>query len=242
MNKLTILTKYIEYMDGNHLLEGFMAWDDTVKIKKPGILVGHAWAGRSEFECKKAIELAAIGYVGFAFDIYGKGTRGKNRTENAALMKPFLINRELLQRRVMLALDVLSSQALVDSNKMATIGYCFGGLASLDMARCVADILGAVSLHGNLSSPSNTNGNKINAKILVLHGWKDPTVLPEDVVSFAKEMSAMSADWQLHAFGDAVHGFAKTGTNDPDHGMLYDEISDQRSWNSMRLFLTEIFS
>ena len=130
-------------MDGNHLLEGFMAWDDTVKIKKPGILVGHAWAGRSEFECKKAIELAAIGYVGFAFDIYGKGTRGKNRTENAALMKPFLINRELLQRRVMLALDVLSSQALVDSNKMATIGYCF----ATNLTQCSITYLSLLSLH-----------------------------------------------------------------------------------------------
>ena len=238
---MAIQTKYIEYMDGEEVLEGYMAWGDRVNSPKPGILIGHAWSGRSSFECKKAELLAELGYVGFALDIYGKGISGTNNTENAALMKPFLDNREILQRRANLALTTLKNQPEVDASKLASIGYCFGGLVALDIARCEADICGAVSLHGNLSAPGNTSGNKINAKVLVLHGWKDPMVPPSDVVNFAKEMDTMSADWQLHAFGNAMHAFTKTGMNDAENGMLYDEASDIRSWDSMRLFLNEVF-
>ena len=239
---MALQTQYIEYLDGGVVLEGYMAWDDASVSPMPGILIGHAWAGRSPFECKKAEELAKLGYVGFALDVYGKSVMGNNKRENAALMKPFLEDRNLLQRRTMLALKVLERQEQVDVMKIASIGYCFGGLMSLDMARTGANILGAVSLHGNLSPPANINVNKIDAKVLVLHGWKDPMVPPNDVVSFAKEMDQMSADWQLHAFGSAMHAFTKTGANDPDSGMLYDEASDYRSWDSMQLFLTEIFS
>ena len=239
---MAIQTQYIEYMDDDLMLEGYMAWDDKLTKPKPGVLIGHAWAGRTSFECKKAEELAKLGYVGFALDLYGKGVKGNNNNENAALMKPLLEDRPLLQRRVMLALKVMKRHSEVDPKKLASIGYCFGGLASLDLVRCGVSINGAVSLHGNLSSPGNTKGNKITAKVLVLHGWKDPMVPPADVINFAKEMVEMSADWQLHAFGSAMHAFTKAGANDPDNGMLYDEASDYRSWNSMQLFLTEIFS
>ena len=237
-----IQTRQVEYRDGDTLLEAHVAWDDAVSGPRPGVLVSHAWAGRSEFEDRKAERLAELGYVGFALDLYGKGVLGRNNDENAGLMKPFLDDRRVLQRRMKLALEQLRGQKEVDSSRVAAIGFCFGGLCVLDLARTGADVRGVVSFHGLLGSPGNTDGNRMTARALVLHGWKDPMAPPEQVLAFAEEMASLGADWQLHAYGNALHAFTNPQANAPDHGLLYDAAADRRSWDSMWLFLNEVFA
>lgn len=238
---MEILTRQIEYKDGDILLEGYMAWDDTSSDRRPGVLISHAWAGRSEFEESKAEQLAELGYVGFALDLYGKGVRGSNPEQNRALMEPLLDDRAMLQRRMHLALENIRKQKEVDGERVAAMGFCFGGLCVLDLARTGADILGAASFHGLFNSPGNTDDNKISAKVLVMHGWDDPMATPDQVLSLADELSAMEADWQIHAYGNTLHAFTNPAADDAAMGTVYNADADRRSWQSLQLFLAEIF-
>jgi len=213
---MEILTRQVEYKDGDILLEGYMAWDDTSSDRRPGVLISHAWAGRSEFEEGKAEQLAELGYVGFALDLYGKGIKGSNPEQNRALMEPLLDDRPMMQRRMHLALENIRKQKEVDSERVAAMGFCFGGLCVLDLARTGADILGAASFHGLFNSPGNTDDNKISAKVLVMHGWDDPMATPDHVLSLADELSAMEADWQIHAYGNTLHAFTNPAADDAD--------------------------
>lgn len=239
---MSIQIRQVEYKDGDAVLEAHVAWDEAVSGTRPGVLVSHAWGGRSEFEDRKAEQLAELGYVGFALDLYGKGITGSNPEENTALMQPFLDDRAMLQKRMQLALEQLRDQKDVDGSRVAAIGFCFGGLCVLDLARSAADLRGIVSFHGLLGSPGNTDGNSMTAKALVLHGWQDPLAPPDQVLALTEEMRSLGADWQLHAYGNSQHAFTNPNANDADNGMLYDATSDHRSWDSMRLFLDEVFA
>jgi len=218
-----------------------MAWDDDHVGPRPGILVSHAWGGRGEFEDNKARQLAELGYVGFALDVYGKGIRGSNPEENGALMTPLLENRPLLQERLVSSLSTMREQDEVDSSNVAAIGFCFGGLCVLDIARLGQNIAGVVSFHGLFNAPDNTTGNSISAKVLALHGWDDPMATPDQVVAFGEEMSAMRADWQIHGYGNTMHAFTNPDANDPDFGTVYDKSADRRSWIAMQNFISELF-
>jgi len=231
----------IDYSDGDLVLEGFLAWDDSNAGPRPGVLVSHAWAGRSELEDSKATALAELGYIGFALNLYGKGVRGSGPDENAALIQPFLDDREMLQQRLLLSLNTMREQPEVDESKTAAIGFCFGGLCVLDIARTGEDIDGVVSFHGLFGAPGNTAGNTIQAKVLALHGWDDPMATPDSVVSLGEELSGMGADWQLHGYGNTMHAFTNPQANDPDFGTVYSESADRRSWQTMANFLAEIF-
>lgn len=239
---MTIQTRTIDYQDGEVDLQGYLAWDDAVEGKRPGVMIAHAWAGRSEFENGKAEELAKLGYVGFALDNFGKGILGRNTEENSTLIQPFLDDRTMLQGRLQIALDVLKGLDEVDASRVAAIGFCFGGLCVLDLARTGTDLAGVVSFHGLFGSPGNTAGNKIKAKVLALHGWDDPMAPPDQVVSLAEELSSMGADWQLHGYGNTMHAFTNPQANDPDFGTVYNPDADRRSWNAMQNFLSEIFA
>ena len=239
---MTIQTRTIDYQDGEVDLQGYLAWDDAVEGKRPGVMIAHAWAGRSDFENGKAEELAKLGYVGFALDNFGKGILGRNTEENNALIQPFLDDRAMLQGRLQIALDVLKGLDEVDASRVAAIGFCFGGLCVLDLARTGTDLAGVVSFHGLFGSPGNTAGNKIKAKVLALHGWDDPMAPPDQVVSLAEELSSMGADWQLHGYGNTMHAFTNPQANDPDFGTVYNPDADRRSWNAMQNFLSEIFA
>lgn len=234
--------RLVEYTDGGDTLEAYMAFDDEAQGPRPGVMVVHAWAGRSPFEEDVANKLAAMGYVGFAMDVYGKGVLGSGPEENAALMQPFLDDRPGLQRRLGLAMDVLAAQDEVDGSRLAATGYCFGGLCVLDLARSGRDFRGAVSFHGLFNSPGNTVGNAINAKVLALHGWDDPMVPPESVVELASEMTAAGADWQLHGYGNTLHAFTHPEANAPEMGAVYSADADRRSWRSMSDFLAEVLA
>jgi len=233
--------RLIEYEDGGVVLEGRLAWNDAAAGPLPGVLVAHAWAGRSDFEDGKADRLAELGYAAFALDLYGKGVRGNSVEENAALMQPFLEDRGMLQRRLLVSLATLRAQPEVDSSKVAAIGFCFGGLCVLDIARTGEDLAGVVSFHGLFGAPGNTEGNSIKAKVLALHGWDDPMAKPDAAVALGRELTTMGADWQLHAFGNTMHAFTNPGANDPGMGTVYNAAADRRSWIAMQNFLQEIF-
>jgi len=239
---MTIQTRTIDYQDGDVDLQGYLAWDDAVEGKRPGVMIAHAWAGRSDFENGKAEALAKLGYVGFALDNFGRGIIGTNKAENSALIQPFLDDRAMLQRRLQIALEVLKGLDEVDASRVAAIGFCFGGLCVLDLARTGTDIRGVVSFHGLFGSPGNTAGNKIKAKVLALHGWDDPMAPPDQVVSLAEELSSMGADWQVHGYGNTMHAFTNPQANDPAFGTVYSPDADRRSWNAMQDFLSEIFN
>jgi dienelactone hydrolase len=218
-----------------------MAWDSSIAGERPGVLVSHAWAGRGEFEENKAVQLAGLGYIGFAIDLYGKGVKGTSPEENGALMQPFLDDRVMLQSRLSLALDVLKKQEEADSARVAATGYCFGGLCVLDLARIGTDIAGVASFHGLFGTPGNTGDKRISAKVLIMHGWDDPMATPDQVLAVADEMSAMGADWQIHAYGNTLHAFTNPAANDPGFGTVYNAQADNRSWQNLQLFLAEIF-
>ncbi len=239
---MSIQVRQVEYKDGDTVLEAHVAWDEAVHGARPGVLVSHAWGGRGEFEDRKAERLAELGYVGFALDLYGKGVTGNSPEENAALMQPFLDDRSALQRRMQLALDQLRGQKDVDADRVAAIGFCFGGLCVLDLARTGAELRGVVSFHGLLAPPGNTVGNTMKAKALVLHGWQDPMAPPDQVLALADEMTALGADWQLHAYGTSMHAFTNPNAADPASGLQFDAVADHRSWDSMQLFLNEVFA
>lgn len=238
---MTIRTKTIDYSQDGSTFEGYLAWDDSRSGPRPAIVISHAWGGAGEFEQERARDLAKLGYVGFCLDLYGKGIRGSSPEQNSKLMQPFLADRSLLQKRMQLAVQVAREQEEVDDSRVAAMGYCFGGLCVLDLARTGADVRGVVSFHGLFKAPGNTAGNKIEAKVLALHGWNDPMVPPDAVVELASELTQAGADWQIHGFGHTMHAFTNPQANDPAHGLAYNEAASRRSWTMLVDFLAEIF-
>ena len=162
---MSVQTKTIDYADGGTALEGYFAWDDAVPGPRPGVLIVHAWAGRSPFEEEAARKLAGLGYAGLAMDVYGKGVLGNDPDENTKLMTPFLEDRPMLQNRLQIGLQALRDEAEVDASKIAATGYCFGGLCVLGLARGGGtDVKGVVTFHGSLLPTGLENEEKINAK------------------------------------------------------------------------------
>ena len=237
---MAIQTRDVEYGHGDKVFEARMYWD-VARGPAPAVAVAHAWSGRAGHECEAAEKLAGEGYVGIALDVYGKGVLGQSVEENMALMNPLIEDRQLLQARLLAGLDAAAAQPEVDGGNMAAIGYCFGGLCVLDLARVGAPLKGVVSLHGLFNPPGNTDGNSISAKVLVLHGWADPMVPPDTVVDLATEMTRAGADWQIHAYGHALHGFTHDAPAVAD-GIGYSESADRRSWQSVLNFMTELFA
>lgn len=239
---MAIVSNTVIYLDGDVVLEAFFAFDDALPGCRPAVLINHTWAGRDDFVAEKAKKLAALGYVGFAVDMYGKGVLGTSPEQNMELMQPFMADRAMLQQRMKAALAAVRLMPWVDDSKIAAIGFCFGGLCSLDLARTGVDIKGVVSFHGLLVAPGNTHGNVIKAKILALHGRDDPLVPVKQVLAFEQEMTEAGADWQLHTYGNTMHGFTNPLANDPAFGAVYQANADRRSWIAMQNFLTEIFA
>jgi dienelactone hydrolase len=241
MEHATMPSQYLEYRDGETVLEAYVALP-AGSGKHPAVLVSHAWAGRSAFECDKADKLADLGYVGIAIDNYGKGVFGSSMEENSALMTPFVQDRAMLRRRLQAGIAAAAALPQVDAARMAAIGFCFGGLCALDMARSGADLRGVVSFHGLFRQPENLPNETIRAKILALHGHDDPMVPPEAVLALEQELSAAGADWQIHAYGRTMHAFMNPDANAPQNGMQYNPIAAARAWASMKNFLAEVLA
>ena len=235
----------VEYKQGDAVLEGYLVYDDATpeasQDKRPGILVVHDWMGPSEYSKFRADELAKLGYVAFAADIYGKGVRPQNADEASKVASIYKNNRVLMRDRAKAGLNILKANPLVDSQKTAVIGYCFGGTVALELARSGADIAGVVTFHGGLDTPTPAT-TLIKPKILVLHGADDPYVPLEQVQTFQKEMNDAGADWQMVYYSGAVHSFTrKDAGSDKSKGAAYNENADHRSWKAMKEFFNEIF-
>jgi dienelactone hydrolase len=234
-------TETTEYRHGGVTFEGFVAHDEVTEGRRPGVLIAHAWMGQDDFARRKAEQLAELGYVGFAGDIYGKDNRATDRDGAQKLMQPLVTDRALLRHRMRASLDQVRAHRLVDDRRLGAIGFCFGGLCVLDLARSGATLNGVVAFHGLLHNAPDLPNGAIQAKILALHGWDDPMATPEQVVAFANEMTNADADWQLHAYGNTMHAFTNPEANDPAFGTVYDEAADRRSWAAMRAFFEEVF-
>ena len=240
--RAAIQTQTVEYKQGDTTLEGVIVFDDVVKTKRPGVLIVHQWMGLTDYEKKRAEMLAQLGYVAFCADIYGKGVRPKDTSEAGPMAGKFKSDRALLRARVNVALDTFKKSELVDTKRIAAIGYCFGGTATIELARSGAELSGIVSFHGGLDSPTPTDGKNIKTKVLACHGADDPFVPAKDLAAFESEMRDNKVDWQLIAYGGAVHSFTQPmAGNDNSKGAAYNERADKRSWEDMKQFFGELF-
>lgn len=241
---MEIREEIVECHEGEQRLEA-KAYVPEGTEPRPGVLVAHTWAGRGEFECGQARALAELGYVGLAADVFGDGRVGASPEENRANLDGMLADRDLLLRRLQANLDALRGMAAVDGEPTAAVGYCFGGLCVLDMARGGLEVRGVVGFHGLVDpAPAGTragSGGAIEAKVLLCNGARDPWVSRKQLAALEDELTAAGADWQIHQYGGAMHAFTNPSANSPDAGALYDEVAARRSWRSMADFLAELF-
>jgi dienelactone hydrolase len=237
-----LVTKTVEYRQGDTILEGYLAYDSAGPSRKPGVVIYHQWMGVTGYERMRAEQLAKLGYVAFVADLYGKGVRPASPKDAGAESGKYRADRALLRARTQAALVALRRQPAVDPAKVAAIGYCFGGGAALELARSGADVSGVVSFHGSLDTPTPQDAKNIKGKVLVLHGADDPYVPRAQVLALEDELNAAKVDWQLVLYSGAVHAFTqKDAGNDPSKGAAYNAEADRRSWQALRDFLTELF-
>jgi dienelactone hydrolase len=237
-----IQTQTITYNQGSTVLEGYLAYDDNVRDRRPGVVIAHEWMGISDYEKRRARELAELGYVALAADIYGKGVRPADPQEAARVAGIYRADRVLLRARMQAAVELLRNNEFTDTSHIAAIGYCFGGMAVLELARSGADISGVVSFHGTLDTPNPADAKNIKCKVLVLHGGNDPHVPLAQLTAFMTEMRNAKVDWQICIYGGAVHSFTNPASgDDPSRGAAYNARADRRSWQAMRNFFNELF-
>ena len=239
---MAVVRETVVYDGPGGPFEGVIAHDDAMEVRRPGVLIIPNVLGQKEADNLVAERLAAHGYVGFACDVFGQGKRAQRGPDMGVHMNPCLADRAQLRDRLAASLAVLKGHAAVDEGRTAAVGFCFGGLCVLDMARAGLDILGGVSFHGVFYQPDYANVAPIRAKLLVCHGWDDPLATPEQTVALAAELSEGDADWQLLAFGGTSHGFTDESAKELGiPGVGYHERSARRGWAAADAFLAELF-
>jgi dienelactone hydrolase len=236
-------TELVTYTHGDAELEGYLAYDDASSSRRPGVLVVHEWKGLGPYAMRRAEQLAQLGYIAFAVDMYGKGVRAKDHEEAARLSGVYRNDRALMRGRILAALEVLKARTFTDPGRIAAIGYCFGGTTVLELARSGADIAGVVSFHGALDTPNPADALNIKARVLVLHGAEDPYVPQEQVAAFEREMSEAGAAYRVIQYPGAVHSFTvPEAGSDPSTGAAYNAEADRQSWEAMKAFFSRIFT
>jgi dienelactone hydrolase len=233
-----VQVKTVDYKQGDTALEGWLVYDDAKQGKRPGVVVFPAWNGPDADAKEHAQALAKMGYVAFVADVYGKGIRPQAPKDSGAEAGKYMKNRPLLTDRAKAAYDQLAKNPMVNPNKIAAIGYCFGGAGALDLARSGAPIVDTVTFHGDLTSPTPQDDNNIKGRVLVLHGADDPIVNAQAQDGFKKEMTDAHVKWEMILYSGTVHSFTqKSAGNDPSKGGAYNEFADKNSWAEMtRLF------
>ena len=238
---MAVVTRRHEYEIAGTVFDGAVALDDARSGRRPAVLVCHGWEGRSDAQVECARALAELGYVGFACDMFGKGIRGEVTEDNSAMIAPFLRDRAMLRARLIGTVGAARLLPEADPRKVAAIGFCFGGLCVLDLARSGLDVRAVASFHGLFGRPEGLPTAPIKAKVIAFHGWDDPMVPPADVVALGEELTAAGADWQIHAYGGTMHAFMAVGANRPEVGIQYNERSARRAWSSLVGFLAAAF-
>jgi dienelactone hydrolase len=235
-----ITTEPVEYKSGDATLKGFVVYDDATTEKRPGVLVVHEWWGLNDYAKMRAEMLAKAGYVALALDMYGDGKTTEHPQEAGEWAGAIGKNQELARGRFMAAYDLLRARPQTDPDRIAAIGYCFGGSVVLNMALGGADLDAVVSFHGGL--PQTPFEADVKAKILVCHGGADALTTQEQFDTFEKNLAATNADWEINIYGGAKHSF--TNPTADAHGvpqLAYNEHADKRSWQAMLAFLEEAF-
>jgi dienelactone hydrolase len=234
--------KPLPYFHGEVPLEGVLAWDDAREGKRPGILVVHEWWGLNDYARTRAEQLAALGYVALAVDMYGKGKVTTHADEARQWMQQTTANVETWQARAREGLRLLQADPRVDPTRLAAIGYCFGGATVMQMVYGGAPVKGVVSFHGSLPLPPSTLPVKSSPKILIAHGEADPFLTPDHIAKFTRALDGAGLDWQMVIYGGAQHGFTNPSANQYGmKGLQYQEQADRRSWEHMKLFFDELF-
>ncbi len=233
-------TQVVEYKDSGTILEGYLAYDDSVQEKRPGILVVHEWNGLGHYAKGRTEQLAKLGYVAFAADIYGKGVRPETMEACQAESTKYKSNRSLMRQRAKAGLEVLEKNDMVDPAKIAVIGYCFGGTVALELGRSGAPVDGIVSFHGGLDNPTPADDKNIKGKVLVCQGGGDSHTLAQ-VPGFEMEMKDAKVDYNLITYKGAKHGFTNPDNKDPNQGVFYNADADKGSWKAMKKLFKEIF-
>jgi dienelactone hydrolase len=243
LTQAAVQVKSIAYKDGQTEMEGYLAYDDEVKGAQPLVLVVHEWWGLNDYAKSRARQLAQLGYVAFAVDMYGKGVLAKDAKTAGTLAGKLRSDRPAMRQRILAGLDAVKSDPRVDPKRIAAIGYCFGGTTVLELARSGANIAGVVSFHGGLDTSKPAEANGIKCKVLALSGADDRSVPPAQIAAFEDEMRQAKADYQIVLYGRAVHAFTNPASgNDPSTNVAYNAAADRRSWQAMRDFFTEIFT
>lgn len=237
-----IRTETVEYKQGDTTLKGFLAYDDASTDKRPAVIIVHEWWGLTDYTRRRAHDIASLGYVAFVADMFGEGKTTNDPKEAAALAGAIKNDPATGMARAQAALEFVKQQPLVDGERVAAMGYCFGGTVALEMARAGMPLLGVVSFHGALATENPAQPDTLKAKILALHGADDPMVPHEEVLAFSKEMQDAQADWQLVVYGNAVHSFTNPNADKFGiPGVKYNARADRRSWEDMKDFLAEVF-
>ena len=238
-----VITRRVAYTDGKVALEGLLAYDDATQAMRPAILVVHEWWGLNDYVRQRAEKLAALGYVAFAVDMYGKGKVTNHPKQAGEWSKQVTANTALWQQRALAGLEVLKKQPQTDPRRMAAIGYCFGGGTVQQLVYAGAPLKGVASFHGSLQTPPADLGGRKRAKMLICHGGADQFAKPEQVQAYLTAMAQSGLDYQFIIYGGAKHGFSNPGADKYNIPALgYSASADRRSWLLMKAFFKEIFA
>lgn len=231
----------LEYPAGDITCKGVYFTPDNATGKLPVVIVCHAWDGLNDEVRDKAARLAEAGYIAFAMDVYGDGKTMSDMSELEATLTPYMADRAMLLERMQAAAAAAKTIPGADVSRIGAMGYCFGGLAVLDLARAGGDgVSSFVTFHGGLEGNTlDNNPATLDCKVLVLHGEDDPLVPPDLVATFKTEMTAKGVDWQFVSYSHTVHAFTRPGANNPEFGAVYNPSADRRSWQAMLNFFTE---
>ena len=236
----------IDYSSGDTLLKGYIVYDDSFSGKRPGVLVVHEWWGHNDYARDRARQLAQLGYVAMALDMYGDGKQARHPEDAQKFSSTIAGNIDLARARFLAAMSQLQKHKLVDDKKIAAIGYCFGGGVVLQMARAGVDLKGVVSFHGSLATSQAAEPGKVKARILVAHGGEDPFTSGDNLLAFIDEMNKAGVNYQLNVYSGAKHSFTNPGAT--EYGkqfklpLEYNQQADKASWRDMQIFLKDIFS
>jgi dienelactone hydrolase len=237
-----IRSKAVSYQDGDATLTGHLYWDDSIEGKRPGVLVVHEWWGLNEYAKWRAGELAEMGYVAFAVDMYGDNKVTTHPAQAQEWMTATVSNMDTWRKRAMMGLEKLSEFELTDDSNLAAIGYCFGGATVMQLAYAGADLKGVVSFHGSLPPPNGDEGDNIKGRVLIEHGNDDGFVPAERVEGFKSAMASAGVDLTFNGYDGARHGFTNPDAdNFGIDNLKYDPEADEASWQSMQQFFGEIF-